>query len=278
VSDWDDWLGRSTSTTAFLDPAQANRMAATLDRAPQFVTGDDVPPAWHWLYFHDVVPVSQLGADGHPRLGLTMPPVPFERRMWAGGRISFEEPLTLGETATRTSTIRAITPRAGRTGPLVFVTVDHETKVDDRRSLLEEQTLVYRGPATGSGPSGAGAAAPTDAEVSEQRRFDGATLFRYSALTFNSHRIHYDADYAREVEGYRDLVVHGPLLATLLADLAGRQGDRLATFDYKAVSPLFVSEAFTVNRRCRGEGAALWAASSDGRLAMDASVAYRQEI
>ena len=273
---WLPWVGRRTTTSAYLDPAQADRMAATLDRAPGFAPGDALPPAWHWLYFHEVVPASLLGPDGHPALGVTMPPVPLGRRMWAAGSLAFDGVLRLGETSTRSSTIKSITPKQGRTGPLFFVTVEHDVRVEGRPGVREEQTIVYRElaaePAAGSAP------APTDQEYARRWTVDSTTLFRYSALTFNSHRIHYDLDYARNVEHYPGLVVHGPLIATLLMDLATERGGALRTFRYRARSPLFAPEPFTVNGRTTAAGAALWAASTDGRLAMDAGATYEEGI
>ena len=275
MSNWQDWVGTSVSSTAWLDPQQANRMAVTLDREPSFNAGDHLPAAWHWLYFHDIVPASQLGGDGHRALGVTMPPVPLPRRMWAGGELAFRAPLTLGTTATRVATIRRIAEKQGRTGPLYFVTVDHDIQVDGQSAVLEAQTIVYREmptePTTVEGP-----AAPSDAEFQRTWELNNTALFRYSALTFNGHRIHYDADYARSVEGYPNLVIHGPLIATLLLDLAARNGRPLGTFRYTARSPLFLPDAFTVNGRPDGTSTKLWAASMDGRLAMEAQAFDRE--
>lgn len=273
---WSGWTGRRTTSQAVLDPGQANRLAVTLDQTPDFAVGDALPPAWHWLYFHDLVPATDLGPDGHPRPGVTMPPSLPPRRMWAAGRIDFVAPLRLGQEVTRSSTIRTITPKDGRTGRLMFVTMDHELEAGGEIGVREEQTVVYReatAPAAGSAPP-----APDAPDFSETWRLDNAALFRYSALTFNSHRIHYDADYARDVEGYPDLVVHGPLLLTLLLDAATRRGIDLESVRYRAVSPVFLPDPFTVNGRHDDDGLALWAASSSGRLAMDATATTRQEI
>lgn len=270
--DWSDWVGCVRETTAYLDPMQANRMAVTLDRAPSFVAGDVLPPAWHWLFFHDLVEASRLGDDGHPALGITMPPVPLPRRMWAAGRLGWHAPLVLGEFATRTSTITAITPKEGRTGRLCFVTIEHEVTSGGAACVSEQQTVVYREADTGAGA--AGESAPAGAAATRAWRPTSTMLFRYSALTFNGHRIHYDVDYAREVEGYPNLVIHGPLIATLLMDLAS-QDRPLGAFEYRARSPLFLPEAFTVNVRQHAEGGLdAWAASADGRLAMSATASY----
>lgn len=269
MTGWEAWLGHTTSASAWLDPAQANRMAVTLDREPTFSAGDALPPAWQWLYFHDIVRASQLGDEGHPELGITMPPVPLPRRMWAGGRLVFAEPLRLGEQVQRRSTITSITPKQGSTGPLFFVTVQHDFASDGTHQLREEQTIVYRELSASAEPVPA-APAPGSPDMSTTWTLDNTALFRYSALTFNGHRIHYDADYTRRIEGYPDLVVHGPLVATLLVDLAFRKGKPLREFSYRAKSPLFLPHAFTVNGRQEGGATLLWATNHEGCMAMQA--------
>jgi 3-methylfumaryl-CoA hydratase len=271
----DDWLGRTTTTVVTLSPGPANRLASTLDRETTFKVGDVLPAAWHWLYFHEVVAASDVGLDGHPRLGVTMPPSKLTRRMWAAGQIEFVTPLELGKTVERTSTIRSITPKSGRSGELLFVSVEHDLRVDGISAVREQQTIVYRDPAAPAG--GASFAAPTDEDFADTWQLDNVTLFRYSALTFNSHRIHYDADYARDAEGYPGLVVHGPLLVTLLLDAAAQRDIDVAEIRYRAVSPVFLPDAFTVNGRRDDGEVALWATSATGQLAMKATVTPRQE-
>lgn len=269
TDDWESWIGHQTTTEEWLDPEQANRMAVTLDREPKFATGDELPPAWQWLYFHDVVRASELGDEGHPQLGITMPPVPLPRRMWAGGRLDFAEPMRLGTKVARTSTISAIKPKKGKTGPLFFVTVEHDFRSGGVQTLLEQQTIVYREmSSTAEVPTAA--PAPTGAEFTTAWQLDSTALFRYSALTFNGHRIHYDADYSREVEGYPNLVIHGPLIATLLLDLAYREQRPLRRFTYRAKNPLFLPGSFTVNGNTDGDTTRLWAANASGGLAMEA--------
>jgi 3-methylfumaryl-CoA hydratase len=269
MNEWEPWIGRVTTASTRLDPDQANRMAVTLDREPSFADGDVLPPAWHWLYFHDLVRASELGDEGHPRLGITMPPVPLPRRMWAGGTLTFVEPLRLGAVVERVSTIRAVAPKQGGTGPLFFVTVEHVFQTAGTRNLVEQQTIVYRelSPTT---TVAAPKPAPAGAVFSATWSLDATALFRYSALTFNGHRIHYDADYCRTVEGYPGLVVHGPLIATLLLDLAVREGRPLSRFSYRAKSPLFLPDAFAVHGRPEGDSTRLWASGHDGGLAMEA--------
>jgi 3-methylfumaryl-CoA hydratase len=272
MSDWREWIGRTSTSEAQLHAEQANRMAVTLDRDPGFQAGDALPPAWHWLYFHDLVKASDLGPEGHPALGVIMPPVPLPRRMWAGGSLEFRAPLRLGDTVERTSVIRAITPKQGRSGPLYFVGVEHTLRTQDVVNLVEEQTIVYRALTPDPAPSPV-QAAPADADYSRHYTLDSTALFRYSALTFNGHRIHYDVDYCRMVEGYPDLVVHGPLIATLLLDLYIQQGRPLRRFRYRASSPLFLPHGFTVNGKAEGQSARLWASNHAGGLAMAAEVA-----
>jgi 3-methylfumaryl-CoA hydratase len=281
------WVGRRSTAQAWLDPAQADRMNATLDREPGFRPGDELPPAWHWLYFFDTVRAGELGPQGHPRLGLRLPPVGLPRRMWAGGTLTFHRPLLLATTVEQVSTIRAVTAKRGRSGPLVFVTVEHVLRelgpeVDDDggtgdAALVEEQTIVYRPAPTPDADTSAPDSAPAPGEAAFTRSWalDGVALFRYSALTFNGHRIHYDADYCRDVEGYPGLVVHGPLLATLLLDLAAGHGRPLGRFSYTARSPLFLPEPFTVNGRPDGDATRMWVTGPDGLTAMQAQAQPR---
>jgi 3-methylfumaryl-CoA hydratase len=271
--DWQSWVGRATMSQAWLDPAQANRMALTLDREPGYRAGDELPPAWHWLYFHDLARASQLGPDGHPALGVVMPPVPLPRRMWAGGSFVFHAPLRLGDTAERTTVVRSITPKAGRSGALFFVGVEHTLRAGGALALVEQQTIVYRELAPAA-PSPA-PPAPGDADYTRGYTLDSTALFRYSALTFNGHRIHYDLQYARQVEGYPNLVIHGPLIATLLLDLYAQQGRPLAQFRYQARSPLFMPHAFSVSGKAGAQSARLWATSHTGALAMEAEALER---
>jgi 3-methylfumaryl-CoA hydratase len=270
--DWEGCIGRRTTLSAYLAPGPANQLAVTLDREPDLAPGDALPPGWHWPYLQDLVRASDLGDEGHPRLGIVMPPVPLPRRMWAAGSLRFEAPLVIGTTVERATTIRSIVPKDGRSGRLCFVTVEHELRSGGELRVLEEQTIVYRdAPRPGEQPPAP--PAPTDARFSAAWRLDEVALFRYSAATFNAHRIHYDADYCRDVEGYPGLVVHGPLIATLLLDLAVREERPLGRFTYRARHPLFLPHGFTVNGRADGDTTSLWAADHRGGLAMEAEAA-----
>jgi 3-methylfumaryl-CoA hydratase len=239
MSAWQDWIGKSNTVEAQLDTDQANHMAVTLDRDSMFRAGD------------------------------VMPPVSLPRRMWAGGSFTFYSPLRLGETVQKTSTIRSIEPKEGRSGPLCFITVEHALSTASVTNLVETQTIVYREMSRDPELPKA-APAPSGAEIAQQYSLDSTALFRYSALTFNGHRIHYDADYCRAVEGYPNLVIHGPLIATLLLDLYGRLGKPLHTFRYRAKNPLFLPHPFTVNARSEGSSTKLWASDHASGLAMEA--------
>ena len=288
ATQYNDWLGKAESVETTIGRETANLMNAALNRDPTFKDGDELPPAWHWLYFHEAVRGDNLGVEGHAKLGGFMPPISFggdapPRRMWAGGTLAFESPIRLGVQATKHSTIKSITPKEGRSGKLCFVEVLHEIRVGGVCCLRESQTIVYREPT----PANAGdrdgdnkndapvqaKPAPTDADFSATFTPDPMLLFRYSALTFNAHRIHYDVDFCREHEGYPDLVVHGPLTATLLLDLCVRHlpNRQLTEFTYRGLSPLFNPNPFTVNGK---ETGAVWAANADGGLAMSATCLF----
>jgi 3-methylfumaryl-CoA hydratase len=285
-ADLRQWIGRTETArdTVTANPVAALR--ATLDYPDEPVpTGTVLPPLWHWLYFLPVHQQSELGPDGHPRRGGFLPPVALPRRMWAGGRLEFHSPLEVGDDIERTSTIDDVTTKTGRSGPLVFVTVRHEVRragAPGNPALVEYHDIVYRGEQRPGEPTPEPKPAPTGAAWHREVLGDAVLLFRYSALTFNGHRIHYDRQYVTEVEGYPGLVVHGPLLATLLVDLVRRHEPHreLAAFRFRAVRPVFDSRPFSVNGAPAGaeQGAdtvRLWIADHDGWLAMDAAATVR---
>ena len=252
--------------------------AALDDRRPALAAGDTLPPLWHWLYFWDIAPRSGLGRDGHPALGGFLPPVGPARRMWAGSRVEFPGRLVLGEPVERVSTIASVVEKTGRTGRLVFVTVRHELTGPEGLAVVDEHDIVYREDSRPGAAGRAGEAAPDDAVWTEPVTPDPTLLFRYSALTFNGHRIHYDRDYARDVEGYGGLVVHGPLLATLMVGLGGRaRPDRqVARFEFRGHRPVVDTESFTVCGRPDGDDAvAVWVANGEGLLAMRGRTEFR---
>ena len=280
------WLGRSEMRDDLVTAVPLAALSATLDRedpAPQ--PGTEVPPLWHWLYFAPLVRQSEIGPDGHARRGGFLPPVPLPRRMWAGGRLEFMHALRVGDEITRRSRIVKVDAKAGRSGALVFVTVRHEVSTARGLALTEEHDIVYRdvpppgapgGPGLAAGVAPAPQAAATDESFAREVAPDAVLLFRYSALTFNGHRIHYDRSYVTQVEGYPGLVVHGPLIATLLLDLLRREQPQACVrrFAFTALRPVFDIHRFTVCGRFEPDSttrsATLWARDHEGFVAMQA--------
>src|SRR5262245_21073238 len=197
LEDFTKWIGRSRTVEDLVAPFPMRALSATLDESdPDPKPGDPLPPLWHWLYFLEAAPLSKVGSDGHAERGDFLPPVPLPRRMWAGSRFVFEgEPLAIGDTARRVSRIKSIEPKAGSTGAMVFVTVEHTVSGPGGVSLVEDHDIVYReGPKPGEKPRPP-RPAPTDAAWTRKITPDPVLLFRFSALTFNGHRIHYDQPY-----------------------------------------------------------------------------------
>ncbi|NMF88569.1 FAS1-like dehydratase domain-containing protein [Aromatoleum petrolei] len=271
-----DWVGRTEVLRDRVTAAPPIALAATLDHPRTgFDTGADLPAPWHWLYFLPSVRQSEIGADGHPKRGGFLPPVALPRRMWAGSQMRFVRPLKVGADVTRTSRIANVRVKEGRSGALVFVKVEH--RIEDAGGLVleEAQDIVYRDAAKSGEATPESPPAPGNALWCHEIRPDPVLLFRFSALTFNSHRIHYDLPYATGVEHYPALVVHGPLIATLLLDALHRElpDRRLRAFTFRAVRPLFEGRPFKVCGRIEADGntVRLWAQDADGWLAMDAS-------
>ncbi|WP_249744903.1 FAS1-like dehydratase domain-containing protein [Burkholderia pyrrocinia] len=260
--------------TDLISAERAVAFAATLDHPIVPAAGDALLPAWHWLYFWSIAQQAELGPDGHPRKGGFLPDLGLPRRMWAGGRLTFERPLTIGAIATRTSRVLSIERKEGRSGTLGFVTVEHVIESAGAVAIREEHDIVYRGAAAPGAAAPAPQAAPDHAQWQRDITPDEVLLFRYSALTFNGHRIHYDRTYARDVEGYPDLVVHGPLISTLLLDLAARSlpGATVREYAYRAVRPTFLGNTFSVCGRVANDGTTveLWAKDHEGWLTMSA--------
>jgi 3-methylfumaryl-CoA hydratase len=279
IAHLEEWVGKTETRADLVSPTPMAALSATLDRAdPQPRPGDPLPPAWHWLFFLPLYRQSELGKDGHPERGGFLPPVPLPRRMWAGSRMEFHGPLRVGETVTRTSRIASVKQKEGRTGPLVFVLVRHEITNPAGLAITEEHDIVYRDRAGTGENAPEPPSAPLEAAWERKISPDDVLLFRYSALTFNGHRIHYDRRYATEVEGYPGLVVHGPLIATLLLDALRRNVPHaeVARFEFRAVSPLFDTAPFGVCGAPQGDnGIRLWAKNASGGLAMDATAAIR---
>lgn len=283
MSGFDDWVGRERVERDRVDLRHVRALAATLDQEPEGIReGDPLPPGWHWILFRPLPPASAIAPDGHERKGEFLPPLPLPRRMWAGGALRFFRDLRVGETVERRSRIEAIQEKEGRSGRMAFVTVRHELRSGGALALEEDQHLVYLPARTGPDATPP-PPAPTGAGWSESRETDEVLLFRFSALTFNGHRIHYDERYVREVEHYPGLVVHGPLLALLLLDAAARREESgISAFQFRGRSPLICGVPFRLEGGGTGEGGEgspgpdgprrVWAASAEGALLMEATV------
>ncbi len=271
--DLTSWVGREERRVDLVNASHLAAWNATLDRDDPFPDdGDPAPPGFHWALFPPLARQSELGPDGHPRRGGFLPPVPLPRRMWAGSRLRFHRPLRVGERVEQRSVVAKVEEKSGRAGPLVFVTVRHLVSGSDGPALEEEQDLVYRGI---RGPLPAPPPEPAPQGAFRRRVVpDDVLLFRYSALTFNGHRIHYDRRYATAAEGYDGLVVHGPLIATLLLELVRRQMPAAAVerFRFRGLRPTFDTSPFTV------EGAPgddprhlrLWSTDNHGEVGVEA--------
>lgn len=303
-----DWIGRSQERADLIDASQVWRIAHSLRDGDALLADDEIaqlPPLWHWCFFHDPAPLSRTGDDGHPLRGDFLPPISLPRRMWAGGRLRFLSPIPVGAKVTLRSEITGVTEKRGASGELVFVTLTHRysiaeetgcepgTKEGLREAIVEEQDLVFRA-AAAANRNDAALSEPRNKPPREPLRAEEAcvlardiepstiALFRYSALTFNSHRIHYDRDYAQQQEGYPGLVVHGPLLATQLVEFAQERcvarGARLDSFEFRALSPVTDTAGY---RLCAGgmgdDGTlALWVETAEGVLAMSAKAHFAQ--
>jgi 3-methylfumaryl-CoA hydratase len=277
-----DWIGKSETVHDIATATPYAALSATLDGpsapgAQRPPTSTPLPPLWHWLYFLPIARQSEIGPDGHPKRGGFMPPVPLPRRMWAGSDFEFHQPLLIGDALSRTSTIVDVKEKSGRTGHLIFVKVRHEVRrnASVEVALTEHHNIVYReAPSTSDVPPPPQSAPPAG-DWERHIVADDVLLFRYSALTFNGHRIHYDRKYVTEVEGYPGLIVHGPLIATLLMDLLRRNmpDADVAKFEFKAVRPTFDIHPFSVHGQLAADGKTvhLWGRDHEGWLTMDAT-------
>ncbi|MFM2130664.1 MAG: hypothetical protein RL477_2210 [Pseudomonadota bacterium] len=278
-ADFSDWIGRTEEVADVLAPLRVAELDATLDRDTALpAAGALLPPLYHWMFaaFLGLAKTSDLGPDGHPKRGLFLPPVELPRRMWAASDVEFHAPLRVGEAVTRRAVIETVENKTGRSGRLAFVTVRHVYAGAGGPAITDRQTIVYREAPSAAerGREPPARPAPADAAFSRELTPGIAMLFRYSALIFNAHRIHFDAPFVTGEEGYPGLVVHGPLIATLMADLVRRErpAAKIARFRFRAVAPLFADRRMTVAGRESETGFRLWAANAAGGLAAEADV------
>jgi 3-methylfumaryl-CoA hydratase len=266
------WIGRSTEASDIVTAQLVKGLRATLfQEIGEPTMGDAAPFTTHWCLAQPVFPMSMLGPDGHPTRGGFLPPVPLPRRMWAGGELEFIDPLRVGDDTTRTSRISDVTMKTGSTGVLCFVSVEHVVTTPRGIAVRERQDIVYRD------VSAAPAKAPAPvAKHRETHLSDPVLLFRYSALTFNGHRIHYDRDYVTKVEGYPGLIFHGPLQAALIVELAAKlhHGQPPKKFSYRGVQPLFEGSEFSVNANEAASGMELWIANAEGQPTMKGTATW----
>jgi 3-methylfumaryl-CoA hydratase len=272
------WIGRSTEASDTVTAQLVKGLRATLFmEIGEPKPGDAAPFTAHWCLAQPVYPMSELGPDGHPTRGGLLPPVPLPRRMWAGGELEFIDSLRVGDQATRTSRIADVTMKTGSTGALCFVAVEHLITTPRGPAIRERQDIVYRDMSTAPASAPAKPATPPpEAQHRESHMADAVLLFRYSALTFNGHRIHYDRDYVTRVEGYPGLVFHGPMQAALLVEFAAKlHGGKAPTkFSYRGMQPLFEGSEFSVNAKDTGAGLELWTANSAGQPTMKGTATW----
>ncbi|RUQ28741.1 MAG: acyl-CoA dehydrogenase [Candidatus Competibacteraceae bacterium] len=273
-----DWVGRVEERYDRIDPTPVLAMARTLDDRDFMVKeGESLPELWHWLYFLPTVAQSDIGADGHPKKGGFLPPIALERRMWASSRLTFHQDLIVGKKIRKTSEILKVSEKQGKTGSMVFVTVQHSTYSEKGLAITEEQDIVYLPMPKIFTPPPPNSV-PETLQWREDYSVDPVLLFRFSALTFNAHRIHYDRNYVTEVEKYPGLVVHGPLQALLLMESAKKHnpGRKPASYSFRAVRPLFDFDRIAVCGQLKSDGSHhLYTVNGDSQIAMQAEIVWR---
>ena len=266
-----DWVGNSEERHDTIGAFPANALSATLNLTETFHVGSSLPPLWHWLYFLPIFRLNQRNYDGHAALGGFLPPITLPRRMWAGSRVTFPRSLIVGKDAHKVSTIKSIQEKSGKSGELIFVNVAHQVFQDSQLCIEEEHDIVYRNAPTGANVQSALVKSIETPEFAVQVHPDPVLLFRYSALTFNGHRIHYDHPFCVNTEGYDGLVVHGPLLATMMLELVRNEfpEKKIVNFQFRAIAPIFDTTDFEVcGRKLSGSEIEIWVRRDDDVLAM----------
>lgn len=271
------WIGRQQTIGDYIDAFRVTGMSATMDRDdPEPRAGDALPPGWHWLFFAEIARQSRLGPDGHAARGEFLPPIALPRRMWGGALVTFHQPLRIDEQAERQSTVRDITLKDGRSGRFAIVALEHLYSGQNGLAIEESHDVIYRAPAVPGAAEALPEPAPMEARWQREVAPDPVLLFRYSALTFNGHRIHYDHPYVTGVEGYRGLIVHGPLTATLLLELVRNSMPEatLASARVRARRPLFADRPFEISAAPTDAGCLAWATDPDGGIAMTVDTTF----
>lgn len=275
----EQWIGRNETVDDTISLTPVRALAATFNRKTEISGQSQLPALWHWLYFLETAAQQELAPDGHRQRGGFLPPITLPRRMWAGSQLQFHAPVHVGDQLTRSSSIHSIKEKTGRSGSLVFVKVQHEITRSGQLCITESQDIVYREAAKPGMPLAAGEPAETVSDFQLQFQADSRLLFRYSALTFNAHRIHYDTPYVTEVEGYPGLIVHGPLLATMMLELLWQNlpGAQLRSFQFKALRPVFDNKACTIRATSPDSdgNVRLWVADHEGALCMQGQANIR---
>jgi len=271
-----DWVGRREESHDLVSPRQVAGMSAMFDLPDEYKAGDPLPPGWHWMFFAEIARQSVLSEDGHAPRGGFLPPVDLPRRMWGGNRLTFHEPMRVGDEVRRASEILSVSEKDGRSGQMSLVTVKHSYHTSSGLALVEEHDIVYRSAAKNGNKAPPGEEPQKSPQWSREVDPDPVFLFRYSALTFNGHRIHYDMPYVTKTEGYPGLIVHGPLTATLLLELIRRErpDDEIRTVTVRARRPLFAGARFRVEGLPTEYGASTWAVDPDGFIAMTLDVTF----
>jgi 3-methylfumaryl-CoA hydratase len=278
MKNFDAWIGKKEIYDDFSDTRPVAMMQALLNQTEKQLA--ELPYLYHWFYFLPIVNAEDLAEDGHPQKGGFLPPIPFPKRMWAGGRLQFLKPIVVKQNIRRESEIVKIELKHGKSGDMYFVTVKHSIFAEDELAIIEEQDIVYREVSNQIATKKPDSAKPVTAKpysYNKQFPLDTVTLFRYSALTFNGHKIHYDRPYATQKEGYPGLVVHGPLLATLLLHTFTQEypEQEVASFEFRALNPLFDFNEFFICGDVHTQDGELWIEKTDGQLTMQAKVRFK---
>jgi len=279
MENYSNWIGKKEILNDYSDNRPVAMMQTLLNEENK--SPADLPHLYHWFYFLPLVNEEDLAVDGHPKKGRFLPPIPFPKRMWAGSRLEFIKPITAHQPIRRESEILKVELKHGKSGDMYFVTVQHSIYAENELAIIEEQDIVYRdvNNQVQSAPQKQPESSETKAfDYKKSFPIDPVTLFRYSAVTFNGHRIHYDRPYATKEEGYPGLVVHGPLLATLLIHYFKQEhpNKNITHFEFRAVNPVFDFDDFQIYGSINQENGELWIQKENGQICMKAKIFFKE--